>query len=296
MKMPSLDQQWICDVGYSGYVHRTLLADIAQNPPNFGHFAAQANKRLAMPPCTGHKQPIACSGQQGSTIFRSVKDNCGVFCSGCFHDVVVGTQAERDFGYEIEIDDDQKASLSCDLTFPFSNEGMVRAVTAKNFDVWHAPIVSGNTTALCPSIAGHDEATLMEPGAAPWYCFKDFPNIEVCARCYGMQMVQAQAEDLFVPITRQLVPGRIRQCYMSPAKDPSCISWDPMDYENTTAWRGQYLRNVINWCRDGGGDFTMAKEAAARIAALPPVSHYFVICLILLGSSKIYHQQADQYI
>lgn len=46
-------------------------------------------ERLAMPPCNGHKQNIAASGLRGSTIFRSVEDNQGVFCSAHFYDLVV---------------------------------------------------------------------------------------------------------------------------------------------------------------------------------------------------------------
>ena len=271
--LASPDQQWACDIGYSGYVHRTLLQDIAQNPPNFNHFALAANKRLSMPPCTGHKQPIACSGPQGNIIFRSVRDNCGVFCSGCFHDKVVGTPAEQDFGYEIEIDDDQKAALSCDLTFEFSLDAMDNAVKTHDFDVWHAPIVANNTARLCPSITGIDEAELISnPGEPIWYCFNEHPSIEVCAKCYGTRVVTYQAQELFMPIIRSPVVGRIRQCYLSPAKNMHNGSWDPLDYENTTAWRGQYLRNCLQYGFDAGGDFSAARQAAAHLASLPPVS------------------------
>lgn len=173
-------QRWGCDWNDSGYLSRALLTDLAKNPPDFAHFARQANsksyssylspswflqadtryhhlldaiefacaglldqllcfvkkksmliwfpptERLAMPPCNGHKQRIAVSGPRGSTIFRSVEDNQGVFCSAHFYDLVVstspllsryftdvgrtssdnyqvGTPAEQAFGYEIEI-------------------------------------------------------------------------------------------------------------------------------------------------------------------------------------------------
>jgi hypothetical protein len=44
-----------------------------------------------------------------SHAFRSVKDNSGLFCLECFYDKIMGTLAEKFFGYgPIELEDSQK--------------------------------------------------------------------------------------------------------------------------------------------------------------------------------------------
>lgn len=58
-------------------------------------------------------------------------------------------------------------------------------------------------------------------------------------------------------------------CYLSPVREFS-YSFDPMDYDNTTAWRGSYLRNAITYGRDAGGEFSLARQVAKHIASLPP--------------------------
>lgn len=155
MYMPQPDQQWICDVGYEGYIQRTLVFDLAESPPDFLHFVSEAQKRLQMPACTGEGQPIALAGSNKSSCFRSVEDNRGVFCSSCFYDCIAGLPSWERFGYEIELDDDnQKATLACDLALGISKYFMGLAVKSGNFDVWHVPIMAKGQQPLCPSIAG----------------------------------------------------------------------------------------------------------------------------------------------
>lgn len=270
--MPDAQMEWGCDLGYSGFCNRTLLADLNKSRPDFTHFAAAMNKRLSLAPCAGEGNAMSPAGAGKSYAYRSVADNSGVFCSSCFYEYVAGTPAEKSFGYVFELEDSQKGTLCCDLASPFSKYAMTTARNALDFSLWLDPIQAHHSLPLCPSIAGTNEADMPSMGEnwQVWYHFKDHPTIECCPRCYRTNVAVLEAKHLFVPIQRELKPGMIRQCYLSPSKDMTASeSWDPMEYENTTFWRGNYIRNLLRYGHFAGNDFTVAITEIKKIAALP---------------------------
>ncbi|KAK0099545.1 hypothetical protein ONS95_005240 [Cadophora gregata] len=270
--MPEPHMEWGCDLGYSGFCNRTLLADLNKARPDFAHVAAAMNKKLSFAPCAGEGNAMFPAGAGLSYAYRSVADNSGVFCSTCFYNDVAGTPAEKYFGYAFELEEPQKGTLCCDLASPFSKYAMTTARNATDFSLWLDPIQAHHSLPLCPSIAGTDEADMPSMGEnwQTWYHFRDHPNIECCPRCYRTNVAVLEAKHLFVPITRELKPGMIRQCYLSPSKDMTVSeSWDPMDYENTTFWRGNYIRNLLRYGHFAGNDFTVAITEIKKIAELP---------------------------
>ena len=271
-RMPDTNEAWGCDMGYSGFCNRTLLADLNRSRTDFAHFAAAMHKRLSLSPCAGEGNAMVPEGAGPSYAYRSVADNSGVFCSSCFYDYVAGTPAEKSFGYVFELEESQKGSLCCDLASPFSKYAMTTARNALDFSLWLDPIQAHHSLPPCPSIAGTDEADMPSMGEIwqAWYHFKDHPSIECCPRCYRTNVAVLEAKHLFVRITRELKPGIIRQCYLSPSKDMTASeSWDPMDYENTTFWRGNYIRNLLRYGHFAGNDFTVAITEIKKISALP---------------------------
>jgi hypothetical protein len=145
------------------------------------------------------------------------------------------------------------------------------AIMVNDYDVWLITVIASGKL-KCTSIAGTDEADLITDDSQVWYYFIDAPNVEVCPRCYQVDVTLARATHLLSPITRYITPGVIRQCWMSPLTKSPAIpdSYNPMDYENTTQWRGNYLRLVLNYGRDAGFDFTVAKSVLKMMLTLPP--------------------------
>ncbi|KAK7429173.1 hypothetical protein QQZ08_004388 [Neonectria magnoliae] len=264
---------WICDIGSRGYMFRAMIAELEQQRPDFKQFSSKAKQRNSLPFCPGPGNPIAPEGSDGPHFtFEAVNDKSGVFCQACFWDKALGTSMEPFFNAYTKLEQQHYGVIKCDLAGLPESFAMKAAIRAGDDEVWRRCVVGRLTLPKCEGIQCVDEETLQgqDGAAARWYCFTDYPSIEVCPFCYCATIDVLGAGPLFSPITRPLRPGVLRMCYLAQAENLDADVSDAVNFENTLVWRGTMLRNWLHQGYDWHGNFYGLKHVAKAIASWPP--------------------------
>ncbi|RDW73014.1 hypothetical protein BP6252_06921 [Coleophoma cylindrospora] len=265
---------WVCDLGLYPYLQRVLRKELESPSPSFQGFLAAAKERQQIPDCPGEGNPIVAVGDEKAFAFRAPGGKSGVFCSACYYDRVHGTSLDSFFGEKFELEGDQEGMVMCDLASEYSQAAMVAAIYEKDAKLWRSVVAKRGTVPNCVGVIGMDEEEIEAQKAsfedlADWYHLRGFPNIEICPQCYWTTTSLFGAETFFAPITRPLKNGIIRQCFLTAPADPSADVNDPTVFENTLAWRGQMLRNTLQYARSADGDFSRFLSLAKVISRFP---------------------------
>ncbi|KPM38694.1 hypothetical protein AK830_g7862 [Neonectria ditissima] len=265
--------EWFCDIGSRGYVFRALVAELEQQRPDFKQFSSKAKQRNSLPLCPGVGSPIAPEGSEGPHFtYEAVNDKSGVFCQACFWDKVHGTSMEPFFNVYTNLDQQHYGVIQCDLAGLPESFAMKAAIRAGDDEVWRRCVVGRLTLPNCEGVQCVDEEALQsqDASAAQWYCFTEYPSIEVCPFCYCATVDILGASSLFSPITRPLRPGVLRMCYLAQAENLDADVSNAANFENTLVWRGTMLRNWLHQGYDWHGNFYGLKHVAKAIASWPP--------------------------
>lgn len=146
----------------------------------------------------------------------------------------------------------QDWELNSDLASGISRAAMLVVIKRGDDDVLRDFVMMADIAGPCVRLHGVDEQELVnvarEPGStSDWYHVAKYPSIEVCPRCYYVQVKLLGASHFFSPIDRSLVPGMIRMCFFTRSEMPYDISTsDPAAFENTVSWRGRRIANTLD--------------------------------------------------
>ncbi|KAH7169951.1 hypothetical protein EDB81DRAFT_876001 [Dactylonectria macrodidyma] len=272
MVLKNPDTNWYCDIGARGYTFRVLIADLESQQPDFSRFSSKVKQRNALPFCPGKGNMIAQQGSSGPFFsFEPPNGKSGVICQACFWDKILGTSMEPFFNVYTQLEEQYYGTASCDIAGVPETFAMKAAARACDDEVWRRCLVGRETLPKCHGLEGVDEETLQgQDETTRWYCFAEFPSIEVCPFCYCSTAELLGAGHLFSPITRPLRPGVVRMCYLAQAQDLTADMSDAANFENTLVWRGAMLRNWLHQGYDCHGNFYGLKHVAKAIASWPP--------------------------
>ncbi|KAH7324868.1 hypothetical protein B0I35DRAFT_497443 [Stachybotrys elegans] len=264
------ETNWYCDLGARGFLYRAYVGELRGPNPNFKLFSVKAKKRGALPSCPGVGIPIAPLGSpEPHFTYEAVGGKTGVFCQACYFDKVLGTSMEPHFHVYNRLEEQYYGNISCDLASQQSSFAMKAAIRSRDDEVWRRCMSGRENLPACSGIAGVDEESLL--GEAPrWYCFSEFPSIEVCPFCYCATVEVLGASHLFAPVQRAPRSGIVRMCYLAEASDLTADPSDAKNFENTLVWRGTMLRNWLFHGYDWQGNFYGLQHVAKEIASWPP--------------------------
>ncbi|KAL6404397.1 integral membrane protein [Ilyonectria robusta] len=270
--LKSPDSGWLCDIGARGYLFRALIADLEDQRPDFDRFSSKSKQRTALPFCLGKGNRIVPEGSDGPHFtFEPVGGKSGVLCQACYWDKVHGTSMEPFFNVYTEIELQYYDTATCDLAGIVETFAMEAAIRAGDDEVWRRCLVGRATLPACKGVEGVEEETLEgQDETNKWYCFTEYPSIEVCPFCYCATVEILGAGHLFSPITRPLRPGVLRMCFLAQAQDLDADVSDASNFENTLVWRGTMLRNWLHHGYSCHGNFYGLKHVAKAIASWPP--------------------------
>jgi hypothetical protein len=260
---------WICEIGLKGYVFKALISELNDIQPHFPRFVSKIQVRLQIF-CNGSDKPVWPEEVPGPCYTYEPPDStkAGVFCEACFLDKVAGTSMEPFFGKRTALDEEFHGNIGCDLGDVPSKYAMDIAIRAGDDEVWRRCITKRSTLPMCDGIKGVDEDCL--PTEDPWYCFKEYPSIEICPFCYAATIELLGATHLFTAITRPLQAGVFRLCYLATPSNLDADASDGRNFENTLVWRGTILRRWVHQGYDAKGDFSGLKFVAKMIAGWAP--------------------------
>lgn len=218
---------------------------------------------LGLPSCPGEGQTYSVRGQDDVWVFAATQEKAGSFCQKCFYDDVQGSTLECKFSVLEKLTDSFKIDLHCEMAVNDSRFFFEKAKRTGDDEVWRRPLSLKDQTPDCPSVKGLDETEVEQQITthglmAQWHCFKDFPELEFCHRCYITFVEVVGASHLTVPITRPLKKGVIRQCILSPSKYPTHSTAVINNFESPLHWRSQLLRNGLGYGWDSHGDWEPA--------------------------------------
>jgi hypothetical protein len=264
-----------CGFGIQPYTERVIRTELHKPVPDFNRAVVEIKRRMEVPICSGEGIAIVPKGSGDTFIYAPARDKSDVFCGECYFDHICGTVLENTLGVYTQLEESEKGIVECDLTSKFSKAAMGVAVRAGDDEIWRSVMEKRQEVPACVGIKGVDEEEFEKQKAskgalADWYCFKEFPSVEICPQCYWTTVKLVGATHLLSPITRPLKNGVVRMCFLSSAADPSVDSADSSNFENTLIWRGQMLRETLSYGYDSGGNFAPALAVASRISKLPP--------------------------
>ncbi|KAF7555377.1 hypothetical protein G7Z17_g2219 [Cylindrodendrum hubeiense] len=263
---------WYCDIGARGYLFRMLIAELEGQRPDFNRFSSKSKQRNSLPPCSGKGNRIVPENSSGPHFsFQAPGDKSGIICPACYWDKILGTSMEPFFNAYTQIEEQDYASLACDIAGLPETFAMEAAIRAGDDEAWRRCVSGRSTLPKCVSIEGVEETTLQgQDESSRWYCFTEHPSIEVCPLCYCATVEILGAGPLFSPITRPLRPGVVRMCYLAETKTPGADLGDAVNFEDTLVWRGGILRAWLHQGYHCRGNFDGLKYAAKEIASWPP--------------------------
>lgn len=171
---------------------------------------------------------------------------------------------------------DQLGKVSCDFAGAYSNMAMEFAIMRADDEIWRSAVGMVGKVGTCRGKRGTDEEELAKEKAqngtlADWYQVTAVPSIEVCPSCYWLKIKLFGATQHFSPITRPLVPGVVRMCYLAESSTPTTTSTSDCDsFEDSMAWCGRRLFNSLRPGWEAGDWSPLLAVSQAMARELPP--------------------------
>ena len=251
--------EWTCDFAMP-YFEKMFQSELKKETPDFALVANEAKGRLQMPACPGEGKPIGRMADGNCLVLTSAGGKAGNICPACYCDRLTYTSLEKDF-VAANLGPAQIGTITCDLAGDYSKVAMGVAIKRSNIELWRRAVGFHGKLSPCAGARGVDEAELkldvtQKGDLAQWYQMKDYPKVECCPCCYYQFVALYGAEHLQSPITRQLVAGKVRQCFWTDsAVQDNTSAQETNSFDDTTVYRGIMLRNRLE--RDyETGDFS----------------------------------------